>query len=115
MPINTSVGSPGTVSSASGGKVTAQNAITTVGAQVVAQNPQRVSIVFHNPGANNIFVYPLVNALGGVNAPTNAAPGGSFEVFPGGLLTISGECQTAWGAFANTGTTNALTIMESNL
>jgi hypothetical protein len=115
MTIISGVGSSATVSSASGGKVTAANAVTTTGAQVVAANPQRKKITFHNPGANNLFVYPLVNAAGGTNAPTNAAPGGSFQLLPGAILEIDGECQFAWGAFANTGTTNALTVMESNV
>jgi hypothetical protein len=29
-------------------------------------------MTFHNPGPTNVFVYPTLNATGGVNAPTNA-------------------------------------------
>lgn len=115
MAIFSGVGSPGTINSASGGKLTASNSIGTIGAQVLAANPSRVKVTFHNPGTNNIFVYPTINVAGGSNTPSNASPGGAFQIFPGSLLTIDGECQTAWGAFSNTGSSNPLTIMESNI
>ena len=110
--IITGVGSPGTVSGANGGKLTASNPRTT-GAQVLAANPARQSIIFHNPGPTNVFVYPMLNATGGVNAPTNVNPAGAFIVMAGGLLTVSGECQGSWGAFSASGTGD-LTIMETN-
>lgn len=115
MPIISGVGSPGTVGPASGGKVTPLNAVGTVGAQVIAANSQRVKISFHNPGTQIAYVYPLLTATGSANAPTIANPGGSFQVFPGALLEIGGECQGAWGAFAAAGGTNPLTVMESNI
>ena len=107
------VGSPGTVGPANGGKLTAANPGTS-GAQVLAANPARQSIIFHNPGPTNVFVYPLLNATGGANAPTNVNPAGAFIVMPGGLLTISGECQGAWGAFGASAS-NDLSIMETNV
>jgi hypothetical protein len=107
------VGSPGTVSTANGGKVSAVNPTTSPG-QVIAANPPRQSLIFHNPGTTNIFVYPLLNATGGVNSPSSGNLGGSFQVLPGGLITITGECQGAWGAFGASAT-NYLTIMESNV
>jgi hypothetical protein len=107
------VGSPGTVSTATGSKVTAAT-VGTVGAQVVAGNSARVSISFHNPGSGNVFVYPVTNSAGAPNTPSNASPAGAFVVMPGTMLMLSGECQLAWGAFAaNAG--SQLTIMQSNL
>jgi hypothetical protein len=115
MSIISGVGSPGTVGSASGGKVTGLNNVGTVGASVIAANPARRKITFHNPGTNILYVYPLVNATGTANAPTLANPGGSFQVFSGGILIIDGECQGAWGAFGAAGTTNPITVMDTNV
>ena len=122
------VGSPLAVSSASGGKVYAYNNINETTALVVAPaNPSRQKIRFHNPGSSDIFIAPqyVQNTPGAT--PTNnsnvaltlsnAALGGSFRVFGnGGTLEVSGECQGAWQALAVTGagTTNPLTVMDSN-
>lgn len=122
------VGSPQTYSSASGGKVYGYNNINETTATVVAQaNPTRQKISFHNPGTNDIFIAPVYiqNVLGTAPSqpsnvaltPTNAALGGTRRVFGnGGTLEISGECQGAWQALAVTGagTSNPLTVMESN-
>jgi hypothetical protein len=70
--------------------------------------------MFHNCGSVALFVYPLTLASGLPNSPSVASPQGSFQVMPGGLLTISGECQLAWGAFAASGS-GSLTISESNI
>jgi hypothetical protein len=127
--ISTGPGSPLVVSGASGGKVYGYNNIGEAAARVVAQvNTSRQSIIFHNPGASDIFVAPanVQNVLGTAptqpsNAaltPSNAALGGSFRVYGnGGSLTITGECAGAWQAIAITGagTTNPLTVMESNV
>jgi hypothetical protein len=107
------VGSPGTASIANGGKVYAA-VVGTSGAQVVAGNPTRQSIIFQNPGSGRVNIYPTVNATGGVNAPSNASPQGSFQILPGASMTITGECQVAWGAFA-AGANSPLTILESNV
>jgi len=117
MTIFTNPGSPGTVASASGGKVYAFNTVTNANnISVAPANPQRNSITFHNPGTNDIFVSPTTTATGTTLTPTLAALGGSFRVFGnGGSLTITGECQTAWQAIASAGTTNALTVMDSNI
>jgi hypothetical protein len=106
------VGSPGTVGPANGGKLTASNPGTT-GAQVLAANPARQSITFANPGPSNVFVYQMTNASGGPNSPSNVNPSGAFLVMPGAMLTVSGECQLAWGAFGASAS-NDLTIMETN-
>jgi hypothetical protein len=114
--INTGVGSPGTVASASGGKVTPINALGTSPITVIAGNPQRVSITFHNPSAISIYVAPLITATGAALVPALPSTlGGTFQVFPGGLLIVTGECQVGWQAFAASGSTAALTIMESNV
>lgn len=115
MAINTGVGSPGTVSSASGGKVWPINGLGTSPIQVIAANPQRVALTFHNPGTIAVYVAPLLTATGATLVPSAGALGGCFEVFPGGLLTITGECQFAWQAFAASAGTVGLTIMESNV
>lgn len=127
--ISAGPGSPLTNASASGGKIYGYNNIAADVPIVVAQaNTSRQSITFHNPGANDIFVAPsfVQNILGTAPAnpsnvalaPTTALSGGAFRVFSnGGSLTITGECQNAWQAFATTGAgvSNPLTVMESNV
>jgi hypothetical protein len=122
MSIITNPGAPGANSSASGGKIYAYNAVTTANNIPVAPaNPQRNSITFHNPGANDILISPTTS-LGNLGSsqstltPTTAALGGGFRVFAnGGSLTITGECQQAWQALALVGATNPLTVMDSNI
>lgn len=123
-----SVGGPSTFSSASGGKVYGYNNISESGLVTVAQaNPARQKITFHNPGASDIFIAPVnvQNVLGTAPTtpanvaltPSNAALGGCFRVYAnGGSLEITGECQGAWQALAvsGAGTTNPLTVIESN-
>ena len=124
--ISTGPGSPLSFSSASGGKVYGYNNIATTPIVVANSNPARQKIMFHNPGTNDIFIGPsyVQNVLG--TAPTQPANvtfvptttnyGGCFRVYAnGGTLTIEGECQGAWQALATTGSTNPLTVMESNV
>ncbi len=127
--ISTGPGSPLAFSSASGGKVYGYNNIAEAALHVVAQaNPSRQSITFHNPGTSDLFIAPafVQNVLGTAPTqpsnvalvPSNAALGGCWRVYGnGGVLVITGECQGAWQAFAVTGagTTNPLTVMESNV
>jgi hypothetical protein len=125
--ISTGPGSPLAFSSASGGKVYGYNNISNVAPIVVAQaNPGRQKITFHNPGTNDIFIGPsqIQNVLGTAPTtpsnvaftPTTSLYGGCFRVYAnGGTLTIEGECQGAWQALATTGSTNPLTVMESNV
>jgi len=110
-------------SSASGGKVYAYNTITNTAPTTVAPaNPQRRSIVFHNPGSVDIFIAPALafTSASGVTpttlTPTTAALGGTFRVFGnGGSLTLSGECNGAWQALAASGgPVNSFTVMDSN-
>lgn len=120
--IFTGPGSPLAISAASGGKVFAYNAIAEGSlTTVAAANPSRQRIVFHNPGSNDIFIAPTTVQTTGSSvalSPSNAALGGCFRVFAnGGTLEITGECQGAWQAFAVTGggSTNPLTVMDSNV
>lgn len=132
MPILGGVGAALAFAAASGGKVYGYNNINeTTPRQVAPANPQRTQIIFHNPGANDIFIAPanVQNVLGTVPAtstggsnvalaPSNAALGGTWRVFGnGGTLLITGECAGAWQALAVTGAgaTNPLTVMDSNL
>lgn len=117
--ITTSVGSPGTVGSASGGRVYAFNNLTTAPQQVVGANPQRQNITFHNPGTIDAFVAPvsvIVNGSDSPLSPTPSALGGCFRIYAnGGTLTITGECQKAWQAFSASASGNALTVMDSSV
>lgn len=120
MSIIALAGSPQAFASASGGKIRAYNAVTTTPAVVAPANAFRQKITFHNPGTVDIFIAPslVVNAAGASVAlsPTTSALGGCWRVFSnGGALEIAGECQGAWQAFAASGTTNALTVMDSNI
>jgi hypothetical protein len=110
-------GGPGAAQGANGGKVTGFSTLGNVTPVVVAAaNPQRVSITFHNPGTNDVLVYPTTNASGGTLAPTVASPGGAFRVFGnGGSLTVTGECQQQWAALNVTTTGQPLTVMESQV
>jgi hypothetical protein len=120
MGIVTGPGSPQTFSSASGGKVYAFNNISTTPQQVIAGNPNRQKLTFHNPGTVDIFVAPAtaLNSSGQAVAlvPTISLLGGCFRVFSnGGTLAIQGECQTAWQAFSASSSALPLTVMDSNL
>jgi hypothetical protein len=119
VTIFNSVGSPGTLSLASGGNILAFNNLNTTPAQVLAGDPARTSIVFHNPGTIDIFVAPgFVQNTGSDVAlvPSTAALGGCYRVYAnGGSLTISGECQKPWQAFSASATNNPLTIQVSRI
>lgn len=113
--IANSTGSPGAIGAASGGKVSAVNNLGTAAIQVVAANPSRQQLTFANPSAVTIYVCPSVDLNGAALTPTLAALGGTFPIFSGGVLVVSGECQTAWKALAASGVNNPLTIMDSNV
>lgn len=129
MAIFGGVGGAQSFASASGGKVYGYNNINETTPRVVANgNPFRVSITFHNPGTNDIYIGPtnVQNVLGTATTspsnvplvPTTSLLGGMWRVFGnGGVLVISGECQGGWQALAvaGGGTTNSLTVMESNV
>ncbi len=102
----------------SGGKVYAFNNVSTAPAQVAPANPQRNTITFHNPGAVDIWIAPALAQTTGSSValvPSLAALGGCFRLYAdGGQQVFTGECQGAWQAFAASGTTNALTVVDSN-
>lgn len=113
------------VGATSGGKIYAFNNISTAPQVVAPANPARVSITFHNPGAVNIYIAPsIVQALNSIPVsitnqaltPSPTALGGCFLVYAnGGQITLTGECQGAFQAFAATGSTNALTVSDNNV
>jgi hypothetical protein len=117
MAITTYVGSPGTVASASGGKMHVLNGLTTTPTPAnIGLNPQRVSLMFHNPGTIGVYVYPLTDFLGQPiipSLPNNL--GGCLQILPSGTFVVTGECQTGWGAFAASGTTACLSVMSTNI
>lgn len=119
MTINTTPGQPGTMSIASGGQFLAFNNLTTTPGQVLGFDPARVSVTFHNPGTVDVFVAPgfIQNTGSDVAlAPTVGALGGCFRVYAnGGALTVTGECQKSWQAFAASGSANPLTVQVNRI
>lgn len=120
--ITTTPGGALAYNGASGGKVYGYNNISESGlVQIAAINPSRIRLTFHNPGTNDIFVAPVVIQTTGTNvafSPSNAALGGCIRVYAnGGQFIIEGECQGAYQAFAVTdaGTTNPLTVIDTNV
>lgn len=122
----------------SGGKVYAFNNIGTSPSVVAPNNPQRVSITFDNPGTQDIIVFPcnvqayqpswnsnntLLTGSGNTISisnvaltPTTSALGGGYRIFAnGGSRTFQGgEIQGSWQALAVSGSTNTLTVTDSN-
>lgn len=102
-----------------GGKFYSSNTINTTPAQVIAANPSRISITFHNPGDVDIYIAPtqvMVNGSLATLTPSTVAKGGCFLIFAnGGTLIITGECQGAFQAFSASSSGKPLTISESNL
>jgi hypothetical protein len=115
MTSTSGVGSPGTVSGASGNKVYAINNVSTVFTQVLPGNTQRVSMTWHNPGTIILYIGPLALASGANQTPNLGNLGGTFQLLPGATMTFTGECQTGWGALSASAANNPLTIMDSNL
>ena len=117
--ITTHVGSPGTVSAASGGRVYAFNNINTSPQQVIGASSGRQSITVHNPGTVDIFFAPASVIVSGSDTtltPSTGALGGCFRVYAnGGTLVITGECQKPWQAFSASASSNPLTIMDSSI
>lgn len=110
----------------SGGKIYAFNNIAVTPRQVAPANPQRTGLNFYNPGPVDIYVAPMfVQSLNSIASggpanvtltPSSGALGGCFRVYAnGGQISIVGECQGGWQAFAATGTINPLTVSDSNV
>ena len=115
MPVQGGVGGAQAFGPASGGKVTAFNNINTTFTQVVAQNTFRQSITFANPGTITLYVGPMTQANGSPNAPTTSLLGGTFPLFGGAMVTITGECQQAWGIMSASSSSLPATVMGSNV
>jgi hypothetical protein len=105
-----------TIGPASGGKVVPFNNISTAPQVVIANNPMRAKITFHNPGSVDIMVAPTTQANGQALTVSPTLLGGCYRVYAnGGDRVVEGECQTAWQAFSVTGSNNSLTVSESNV
>ena len=119
MPIITGVGSPGTVSYASGGYTYAINNLGTSPQPILGVNPARRRITVHNPGSVDVFFAPSYVQNSGSDVALNPSPtalGGCYRVYAnGGSLVIEGECQKGWQAFSATGSNNPLTVEVSNV
>ena len=117
--ITTSVGSPGTVSAASGGYTYAINNLSTAPQNVLGVDPQRVSITVHNPGSVDALFAPLFVQNTGTDValvPSPSALGGCYRVYAnGGTLTLTGECQKGWQALSISGVANPLTVEVSRI
>ena len=100
-----------------GGITTAVNNLGIAGEQVIAADPQRRSITFANPnivGNINLLVFQMADASGNsLVGTTFAAPGGGWPLLPGAIITFSGDVQGAWGAVAQSGAANGLTVISS--
>lgn len=115
MTVLSIVGGSQANASASGGKVTGATVSNAVAAVVIAANPQRRKLVFHNPGTNDIYVAPSVNASNVAIVLTAGVAGSFLVVGNGGTWTFDGgEIQGAWQAIAMTAP-SPLTIMDSNI
>lgn len=80
---------------------------------IIAANPTRYGLVFHNCGATAaVYVYPSAMT----SAPTFASVGGSFIIYPGGTLsfpsTMFANSNGAWSAFSGTGSNQPFTVIE---
>lgn len=129
------IGASPAVGPTSGGKVYAFNNLTTTAEIVAPANSKRTMITFDNPGTVDIIVFPLnVQALnpswtsassldsGGTSisnvalAPTTSVLGGGYRIYAnGGSRTFAGECQGAWQALSISGSSNPLTVTDSNV
>ena len=93
--------------------VTAVNNLTTTTQFVVAANPSRGSLTFHNPGAAGVYVFPefvLQNGKSVPLTPSLSALGGGFSLPAGATLFLGGHAaKQRWQALGNS---NALTITE---
>lgn len=86
---------------------------TTSVTTVIAANPTRYGLLFHNPGATaSIYVYPSSMT----SVPTTALVGGTFIIYPGNTLslpsTMFANANGAWSAFAGTGSNQPFTVVE---
>lgn len=116
--ITTGVGSPGTVG-ASGGKVYAFNTISSTPQTLILANPSRQKLTFYNPGTVDAYAAPASVQNTGSDVPLVPSPsalGGCMIIYAnGGILELIGEVQKPWQIFSASGTTNPLTVIDSNV
>lgn len=97
------------------GATVAITGITTSNAQVLAADPSRSSVTFHNPNVsgtnanNSIIVCQASDTSGSAIAATFTSPAGGFVILAGAERTFKGSTVgLAWNAAASAGTTNVL-------
>ena len=114
MPV---IGQNYSVPNVGGNSLGVNNVGSSVNVKVIAADPGRQSITFHNPNVAgsgvNVLISQTVDANGNALAPTFAAPGGGYVMLPGTTYTFTGDIQGAWQAIAQSGSTNGLTIASS--
>lgn len=117
--IITGVGSPGTISGASGGRVYAFNNLSTAPIPMVDSNPSRQKLTIYNPGTIDAYVAPAFVQNTGSDVPLTPSPsslGGCLVVYAnGGILELIGEVQKPWQMFSASGSGNPLTVIDSNV
>lgn len=97
---------------------TAINNIGVTAQQVITSNPGRSKLKFHNPGTNDIIIFPQLVFINGVS--TTLAVGGTLALGGGTRVYANGGDQLiddlsvffAWLAQAVSGSNNPLTITE---
>lgn len=91
---------------------TGVNTLTTTVSVVLSSNAIRHSVIFHNPGTINIYLFPSNITT----VPTLATVGGSFLMLPASTLsfpTLSFPNVTCgWSAFVSSGSSQPFTIVE---
>ena len=76
--------------------------------QIIAANPNRRGILFHNPGPNTVAVCPSnLNAIIGAGSMV-ILPGDEKRIMATGRIRVN----CAWKAIASTGSSNYLTVLE---
>ena len=64
-----------------------QPSVGVTGAQIVPQNPSRKALLFFNPSANTVTIFPALNSSG--QPPAVALNGaGGISVLSGGMLAL---------------------------
>lgn len=89
------------------------NNLGTAATAILASSTIRHGLIFHNP-ASTVTVYVFQSTI--ATAPSLSSLGGAMAIFPGATLAFPtveyANMNTAFSAFAGTGTGNPLTILE---
>lgn len=115
----TNPGAPGAINAASGGLTFAFNNINNMPQLIAPIQANRFSLTIHNPGTVDVFVAPVYVQNNGSDVllnPSLSQLGGCWRVYAnGGTIVITGECQKNYQAFALSGNTNPLTVVDSRV